>query len=99
VAQNDESAIGIIEALQEAGLRVPQDVSVVGFDGAELARHYRPQLTTLHVPLHEIGARGAQLLIEQMDGSHERHRSDAPETHETIMLPAQLQIGGTTASP
>lgn len=99
VAQNDESAIGIIEALREAGVRVPQDVSVVGFDGTELARHYRPQLTTMRVPLHEIGARGAQLLIDQMDAPQTGRWNDATKAHETLTLPAQLQIGGTTSAP
>ena len=66
LAHNDNMAIGIIEVLQTAGLRVPVDVSVVGFDGLDIADYYRPRLTTIQVPLEEIGARGARLLLEKI---------------------------------
>lgn len=98
VAQNDESAIGIIEALQEAGLRVPQDVSVIGFDGTETARNFRPQLTTMAVPLFEIGARGAQRLIEEMEKATKGVWNSTATMQETITISPQLQIGATTAS-
>lgn len=99
VAQNDESAIGIIEAIHEAGLRVPQDISVVGFDGTELIRHYRPRLTTTEVPLHEIGARGARWLIQQMEASRNGTWSFETATQETIVLLPRLRIGESTAPP
>jgi DNA-binding LacI/PurR family transcriptional regulator len=97
VAQNDESAIGIIEALHEAGLRVPDDVSVIGFDGTELARHFRPRLTTMEVPLHEIGARGAQWLIEQMEASRNGTWTFEAAARETIVLLPRLRVGESTA--
>ena len=97
VAQNDECAIGIIEALHEAGLRVPEDVSVVGFDGTELARHFRPRLTTMEVPLHEIGARGARWLIEQMQASRDGTWSYETASRETVVLVPRLRIGDSTA--
>ena len=66
LAHNDELAVGVIEAMQASGIRVPEDVSVVGFDGLEIAEYFRPRLTTVEVPLEEIGAQGARLLLEQI---------------------------------
>ncbi len=53
--QNDRMAIGAYEALKEAGLRIPQDVSVVGYDDEEIARHLHPQLTTVILPHRAMG--------------------------------------------
>ena len=66
LCHNDEVAVGALKALRTAGLRVPEDVSVAGFDGLELAEHTHPPLTTMEVPLYEIGRRGMQLLMEQV---------------------------------
>lgn len=98
MAQNDEVAVGIIEALEEVGLRVPHDVSVVGFDGTVMADFFRPRLTTVVVPLQEIGRTG----VDQL-GRMIRHPlngvEDAEGGHVHIVLPAQLRIGDSTASP
>lgn len=90
LCQNDQTALGILEALRAANLQIPRDVSVVGFDGTEAATYAQPNLTTVHVPLFEIGARGVEVLIEQMSGVHE---------DRTHALPTKLQIGGSTAPP
>lgn len=66
LAHNDEIAIGAIDELQEAGVRVPEQLSVVGFDGTEITTHFRPRLTTVEVPLHDIGETAARLLLEQI---------------------------------
>jgi len=63
---NDIAAIGAIRALKEAGMRVPQDVSVVGFDDILSAAYYTPSLTTVRQPLTEMGRRGAKLLLERI---------------------------------
>lgn len=63
-AQNDCIAVGAIRALREAGRRVPDDVSVVGFDDVPLAPYLNPPLTTLRQPFEESGRRAARLLIE-----------------------------------
>lgn len=63
---NDIAAIGAIRALKEAGLAVPGDVSVVGFDDILSAAYYTPSLTTVHQPLMEMGQRGAQVLLERI---------------------------------
>jgi LacI family transcriptional regulator len=62
-AFNDISAIGAIRALQEAGLRVPEDVSVLGFDDVYAAEFHNPALTTIRQPLFEMGKLAAQTLL------------------------------------
>lgn len=64
---NDQMAIGFLNALQESGLRAPQDVAIVGFDDIPVARYLRPSLTTVHVSRTEWGARAAAGLIEFLD--------------------------------
>ena len=63
-AQNDRMAVGAIRALREAGLNVPEDVSVIGFDDIPLASYFDPPLTTVRQPMQECGRRAARLLIE-----------------------------------
>ncbi|MEO6298713.1 MAG: LacI family DNA-binding transcriptional regulator [Paracoccaceae bacterium] len=60
--QNDRMAIGCFEALKEAGLRIPQDMSVVGFDDEEISRHLHPRLTTLILPHRAMGGWAAKRL-------------------------------------
>jgi LacI family transcriptional regulator len=67
-AYNDISAIGAIRALQEHGLRVPQDVSVLGFDDIPGAAFYTPSLTTVRQPLTRMGEVAAQSLLERIEG-------------------------------
>lgn len=63
---NDIAAIGAIRALAEAGFSVPGDVSVVGFDDIQMAAYCTPSLTTVRQPLHEMGKRGARLLLDRI---------------------------------
>src|SRR5215469_802101 len=63
---NDIAAIGAIRALKDAGLSVPGDVSVVGFDDIQSAAYSTPSLTTVRQPLFEMGQRGAQILLERI---------------------------------
>ncbi len=68
-AFNDVSAIGAIRALREAGLRVPQDVSVVGFDDVQSAAFQNPGLTTVRQPLRTMGTLAAETLVRQIAGA------------------------------
>lgn len=68
---NDIAAIGATRALTEAGLAVPRDVSVVGFDDILSAAYFTPSLTTVRQPLFEMGKRGAQVLLERI-ADHEK---------------------------
>jgi LacI family transcriptional regulator len=63
---NDIAAIGAIRALAEAGLKVPQDVSVVGFDDIQSAAFCTPSLTTVRQPLNEMGKAGARILLDRI---------------------------------
>ncbi len=66
VAVNDYCAIGVMSALREAGIRVPEDVSVAGFDGIPSARFTFPPLSTIHVPIREIGVAAIERLVERL---------------------------------
>ncbi len=66
-AYNDISAIGSIRAFQEAGLRVPEDVSVVGFDDIQIAVHTLPSLTTVRQPLQKMGELAARTLLNRIE--------------------------------
>jgi LacI family transcriptional regulator len=61
---NDLIAIGVLEAVAELGLRVPEDISVMGYDDQELARYTQPPLSTLLLPNYEMGRRAVELLID-----------------------------------
>lgn len=66
-AANDMMAIGCLLALQEAGIRVPEDVAVVGFDDVPIARLVRPALTTVAVPIADLGTVALERLVAEMD--------------------------------
>ncbi len=65
-AANDEMAAGILAAAQEAGVRVPHDLAVVGFDDTRVAGMTRPSLTTVHVPLAQMGAIAIEVLCQRV---------------------------------
>ncbi len=67
-AYNDISAIGSICAFQEAGLRVPEDVSVIGFDDIQTAAYMVPPLTTVRQPLLQMGQTAARTVLEEIEG-------------------------------
>ena len=89
-AFNDISALGAIRAIRERGLRVPEDVSVVGFDDIASAAYQNPGLTTVRQPLYEMGQRAADTLVTRM----ERPEQAVPQT---ISLAPSLVVRGTTA--
>lgn len=67
-AFNDEMAVGALQAARERGLRVPEDLSIVGFDDASFASYTTPALTTVRQPLRELGRAGVDLLFRQLRG-------------------------------
>lgn len=89
-AFNDISALGAIRAIREAGLRVPEDVSVIGFDDIASAAYQHPGLTTVRQPLYDMGQRAADTVVA---------RVEAPDTRapSTITLAPVLVVRGTTA--
>ncbi|PQV64315.1 transcriptional regulator, LacI family [Abditibacterium utsteinense] len=91
IAGNDSIALGVIEAARDAGVRVPEELSVVGFDDIPAATLVTPQLTTVHQPLVKIGEKATALLVERM-----RHCFSATD-EEVHLLPPQLVVRGSTA--
>ncbi len=66
-AANDEMACAIIDAATEVGIRVPDDLGVVGFDDTRIAQMTRPPLTTVHVPMSQMGETAIELLCQRLD--------------------------------
>lgn len=77
-AANDLMALGVIHALGEGGLEVPQDVSVVGFDDIPGADHFTPALTTVRQDFEELGRQCIAILLEAMRGESDSHALIAP---------------------
>lgn len=63
-AANDMTALGCLFALRKAGLRVPEDIAVAGFDDVPMARYVNPALTTMRVDIASLGARALHLLLQ-----------------------------------
>jgi LacI family transcriptional regulator len=78
---NDLMAFGCYEALNERGLGVPEDISVVGYDDREIAQFLRPALTTVVLPHFEMGAEAAALIIDS------QFRSDGPQPQIKVECP------------
>ncbi len=68
VAANDLLALGCLEAMQERGIRVPEDMSITGYDDFQFLDRMNPALTTVMVPKYDMGAAAASILLEMMDG-------------------------------
>lgn len=88
---NDRMAIGVMQRLQALGLRVPEQVSVVGFDDIPVASTLHPALTTVRQPGDVLGARAAELLMEWLNSSVER-RSIPAEGFAPVVLSSQLIV-------
>jgi len=82
---NDAMAIGAIGALHEAGLRVPADFAVVGFDDIPMARFLTPPLTTVRVPIAELGASATAILIDTLS-------SGEPLPERSVVMPTSLVV-------
>jgi LacI family transcriptional regulator len=85
---SDVVALGAIGALRKAGRRVPDDVSIVGFDDIPLAAYFDPPLTTVRLPAFELGQAAGRALLERL--------ADRANPHRTL-LPTELIVRGSTA--
>ena len=92
-AFNDVSAIGAVRALREAGLRVPQDVSVVGFDDVQSAAFQNPALTTVRQPLKTMGTLAAETILAQIASPPEHPAS------RQLMVDPELIVRDSTCPP
>jgi len=88
-AANDYMAIGVMGALSDAGVRVPEDIAVAGFDDIAMARYLNPPLTTAHVDAFRLGERAVEMLLEQEAA---RDGGDAERRPRHEVLPTTLVV-------
>jgi DNA-binding LacI/PurR family transcriptional regulator len=89
-ACNDMMAIGAISLLQKKGIRVPEDVSIVGFDNITLADFSSPPLTTVATPIVKLGRQLCQMLLDRINGQ-------LPSTAHHVVVRGELLVRGSTA--
>ena len=89
LAQNDMTALAVVQVLQAEGIKVPEQVSVMGFDGTELCDLITPRLSAVALPLTQIGAKAMEMLNRQIAGE--------PSQGETILMPLSLRHGDSVA--
>jgi DNA-binding LacI/PurR family transcriptional regulator len=87
---NDMSALGALRAIREAGLCVPRDISVTGFDDLYLAQYTDPPLTTIRQPMRKMGRQAMETLFELIRGDSKQ---------QNVKLPGELIVRGSTAPP
>src|SRR5208282_533227 len=87
---NDIAAIGAMRALKDAGIGVPEDVSVIGFDDILGASYHTPSITTVRQPLEEMGRQGARILLDRI-------ANPAQEFEPEIVLTPPLIVRESTA--
>ncbi len=89
IAMNDEMAIGARDAAAQLGLRVPEDVSISGFDNSDIVQYVTPHLTTVERPLQEMGLRSMEILLDKIENGHVEDVN--------ITLPCRIVEGETIA--
>lgn len=96
IAYNDLLAIGLMRGLQSLGIRIPDDVSIVGFDNIFGADFCTPQLTTVAAPLRQLGAVAVQTLLDDLRGTPRVPRTSPGGPLKTALLPARLVTRAST---
>ena len=91
---NDHMALGLLRALAERGMRVPGDVSVVGFDDIPESAYFLPPLTTVRQDFGELGRRALAMLVDMIDG-----RTSAPAHATHLKISPHLVARASTARP
>ena len=91
IAYNDVMAVGVIKGMHRAGVRVPQDVSVIGFDNVVVSEIVEPEVTTVAAPYRSMGTTGVKNVIAVLSGTTQ---SGGP-----IVLPVKLVVRGSTGQP
>jgi DNA-binding LacI/PurR family transcriptional regulator len=95
IAESDMMAIGVLRALHEHGRRVPDDVSVTGFDDVDLSAYTQPSLTTVRQDTDAMGAGAVTALLDLIEGS----AAPAGQAPAPLRLPTELVVRGSTAPP
>ena len=91
IAYNDEIAVGVLNRLAHRGVRVPEEVSVIGFDDTGLAEMVMPLLTSVRLPAATAGTAAVRMLLDLVNGH------GGADTAERVYLPTELVIRSTTA--
>ena len=91
LAMNDLMAVGAMDAIRDTGLRVPEDVSVVGFDNREVSNFVFPKLTTVEIDLKAIGYTAAQMVTQKLNGTGEY------VNERSITIPSKLLVRNTVS--
>jgi DNA-binding LacI/PurR family transcriptional regulator len=94
---SDYIALGMLSAAETHGIRVPEDLSVVGFDDIRFSQYVRPRLTTIRSPVERLAQIGVELLFERLASTEPGARSDASARTET--LPVELIVRESAAPP
>ena len=79
-------AIGATKAIYDLGMSVPEDISVIGFDGTKMANYYNPTITTVRQPSEEIAKRSAELIIQNIKGEN---------IGQNIVLDTEIVLGAS----
>lgn len=95
-AENDIIALGVLQGVREAGLRVPADVAVVGFDDIAFASFRDIQLTTVYQPKYELGKLAVQMLLEETGGGADARQEAGSTGGRKIILEPRLIVRGTS---
>ncbi|MCS6940996.1 MAG: LacI family DNA-binding transcriptional regulator [Roseiflexaceae bacterium] len=88
IGGNDLLAVGAMHAIRAVGLRIPDDIAVMGFDDFEFARYVEPAISTVHVPYYDMGRRAAETLIDHLQGKTVAERR--------IILPTRIILRRST---
>ena len=99
LAMSDAMAIGAMRAARDLGLRIPDDLSVVGFDDIDLAAHVDPPLTTVHQPIRQKGADAVRLLLAEVE-QREAHRPEHLRLETRLIVRASTgPVPGSLPAP
>ena len=90
-AMNDLMAIGAMDAIREAGLRIPEDISVVGFDNRQVSSFVFPKLTTVEIDLKTIGFTAAQMAVQKLDKAGQYAKE------QSVVIPSRIILRDTVA--
>ncbi|GHU63010.1 LacI family transcriptional regulator [Clostridia bacterium] len=88
-ATNHDTTLGVLMAINEANLRIPDDISFLGFDSADWAKIIEPALTIVAQPISQLGRQGAEIMLKRLNPGKEEY------AHQELVLGAKLNIGGS----
>jgi DNA-binding LacI/PurR family transcriptional regulator/signal transduction histidine kinase len=92
IASNDESAIGAMDALKQAGRRIPEEIAVIGFDNRLEGAVYQPALTSVHVPLFNMGYQAVEMMFRHL--SKQQPLADTTEVDSFLVIRSSCGCGG-----